>query len=293
MKRLNLAASTLLAAALALPMAARAADAPGVFKVPGTDSTIKFYGYTQLDATVDFSGRTPDYEDYDWATILPAVPGDKTPYGKRAKPQLYLTARTSRFGIQTSTPSKLGNVGVKLEGDFNGPTGFQSETYTNSVVFRLRQAYGTVGNLLVGQTWSTFLDFGAAPDTVDFNGPGTLALVRNPQIRYTFQRRPGLPPWPWPPRTPAARSTRPRTSASRPSPTCTPTSPGPATRAASPPASSRSGSTGWCNVGGTVARPVRQVDPDHRLRPSPARSRSAMTRRRPSSPAAPASAGTC
>lgn len=192
MKRLNLAASTLLAAALALPMSGQAADAPGVFKVPGTDSTIKLYGYVQLDTTVDFSGRTADIEDGDWATILPLVPTTTSPRGKRYNPQWYLTARTSRFGIQTSTPSAWGPVGVRLEGDFNGPNGFQSETYTNSVLFRLRHAYGTVGNLLVGQTWSTFLDFGAAPDTVDFNGPGTLALVRNPMIRYTLPLPSGL-----------------------------------------------------------------------------------------------------
>ncbi len=182
----------LAALCLAAPLAAMADDAPGVFKIPGTESTIKFYGYTQLDATVDFSGRAASYEEGDWATILPLVPADDSAYAKRAKPQVYLTARTSRFGIQTTTPTKLGNVGVRLEGDFNGPNGFQSEGWTNSVLFRLRHAYGTVGNLLVGQTWTTFLDFGAAPDTVDFNGPGTLALVRNPMIRYTIPMGSGM-----------------------------------------------------------------------------------------------------
>ncbi|HEU4385406.1 MAG TPA: DcaP family trimeric outer membrane transporter [Anaeromyxobacteraceae bacterium] len=177
--------SVLAAACLALPLAAGAQDQPGVFKVPGTDSTIKFYGYVQLDGTVDFSGRPTDIENYDWATILPAVPLDNSVDAKR-KPQTYLTARTSRFGIQTNTPTAAGPVGVRLEGDFNGPNGFQSETFTNSVLFRLRHAYGTFGGLLVGQTWTTFLDLGAAPDTVDFNGPGSLALVRNPMLRYTF-----------------------------------------------------------------------------------------------------------
>jgi len=170
----------------ALPLAAQAEDAPGVFKIPGTESTIKFYGYVQLDTTLDFSGRVGDIEDNDWASFLPAVPNDNSVRGNRYNPQWYLTARTSRFGIQTSTPSAMGNIGVRLEGDFNGPNQFQSETFTNSVLFRLRHAYGTVGNLLVGQTWTTFLDFGAAPDTVDFNGPGSLALVRNPMIRYTL-----------------------------------------------------------------------------------------------------------
>jgi hypothetical protein len=185
MIRTNLAAIAL-AAALA-PLAASAADAPGVFRIPGTDSTITFNGYVQLDTTLDFGGRVEDIENNDWATILPGVPDDDSPRGNRANPQLYMTARTSRFSVVTSTPTKaLGNVGVRLEGDFNGPNGFQSETFTNSVQFRLRHAYGTVGNLLVGQTWTTFLDLGAAPDTVDFNGPGSLALVRNPMIRYTL-----------------------------------------------------------------------------------------------------------
>jgi hypothetical protein len=190
MKRFNVLAA-LLAAAVALPMATLAEDAPGVFKIPGTDSTIKFYGYVQLDTTLDFSGRTSDIEGNDWATILPAVPAEGTPDAKK-KPQLYMTARTSRFGITTATPSKVGTINVKLEGDFNGPNGFQSETFTNSVLFRLRHAYANVGGFLVGQTWTTFLDLGAAPDTVDFNGPGSLALVRNPMIRYSLGFGPGM-----------------------------------------------------------------------------------------------------
>jgi DcaP outer membrane protein len=185
--------SRLFAGILSLALAAPAigADEPGVFKVPGTDSTIKFYGYVQLDATLDFQARVNDIEDNDWATFLPGVPDKDSAIAKRKSPQLYMTGRTSRFGIQTNTPSSAGNIGVRLEGDFNGPNGFQSETFTNSVLFRLRHAYGTVGGLLVGQTWSTFLDLGAAPDTVDFNGPGSLALVRNPMIRYAFGLAPG------------------------------------------------------------------------------------------------------
>jgi outer membrane DcaP-like protein len=179
--------SSFLAVALALPLAAGAEDLPpGTFKVGGTDTTVKVYGYVQLDGTLDVGARVPDIENNDWATLLPAVPADGSNDEKHKKPQLYLTARTSRLGIQTSTPSGIGTIGFRLEADFNGPNGFQSETFTNSVLFRLRHAYGTIGNFLVGQTWSTFLDLNAAPDTVDFNGPGTLALVRNPMLRYAL-----------------------------------------------------------------------------------------------------------
>lgn len=174
----------------ALPLGARAAD-PGVFQIPGTDSTIKFYGYVQLDTTFDFSGRDPNVEGNDWAVHVSNVPFDSSAEAKVKKNQLYMTARTSRFGLQTNTPTSWGPVGVKLEGDFNGTNLESGQTFTNSVLFRLRHAYGTVGNLLVGQTWSTFLDLNAAPDTVDFNGPGSLALIRNPMIRYTIPLAPG------------------------------------------------------------------------------------------------------
>jgi len=180
-------ATLCLVVGMALPFAARAEEAkPGEFKIPGTETTLKLYGYAQLDLTMDFGARVADIENNDWATILPAVPADGTLDEKHKKPQLYMTARTSRFGIQTSTPTALGPVGVKLEGDFNAPNGFQSETFTNSVIFRLRHAYGTVGGFLAGQTWTTFIDLAAYPDVVDFNGPGTIALVRNPMLRYTL-----------------------------------------------------------------------------------------------------------
>lgn len=187
MKAAWLAGAALSLLVLTAPPPAHAeGTAPGELQIPGTDSTLKLYGYVQLHATVDFAGRPSGYENSDWAVFLPVVPADDSPAAKRAKPQAYLTARTSRFGIQTRTPSRLGEIGVKLEADFNGPNGYQSENYSNSTVFRVRHAFVTVGGLLVGQTWTNFLDLAAAPDTVDFDGPGTLASLRNPQLRYTL-----------------------------------------------------------------------------------------------------------
>jgi hypothetical protein len=174
-----------LALALALPASSLADEPPGYFKVPGTDTTLKLYGYVELDGTYDISGRIGDIENYDWASIVPVQPLKNTPNAKETG-KLYFTARTSRFGIQTSSPTSFGPLATKLEGDFNGPNGYQGQTYTNSVLFRLRHAYATLGGFLVGQTWTLFLDFPSSPETVDFNGPGSVALVRQPQVRYTF-----------------------------------------------------------------------------------------------------------
>jgi hypothetical protein len=174
-------------AGLLMAAAGRAEPGPGELAIPGTDSTLKLYGFVRLDTTVDFAGRPVGYENTDWATFLGAVPEDDSAAAKRARPQTYFTARTSRLGVQTRTPTRFGDLTVRLEGDFNAPNDFQTETYTNSVLFRLRHAYASVGGLLVGQTWSTFFDGNAAPDTVDFNGPGTQTFVRNPMIRYTLE----------------------------------------------------------------------------------------------------------
>ena len=177
-------------AAATLVSSAGFAQGKGEFTIPGTNSTIKIYGFARLDTTIDIGGRA-DYENADWATILPSVPADNV--GAARRPQIYMTPRASRLGFETVSPvsKKYGPLVVKVEGDFLGSNSFQTESYTNSTLFRIRHAYGTFAGLLAGQFWSTFLDLGAYPDTVDFNGPGTIALVRSPQIRYTYSWKTG------------------------------------------------------------------------------------------------------
>lgn len=163
-----------------------AGELPGSIKLPGTDTSLKIYGYAQLDATYDHKGRTSDINDWDWASALFVQPFDNRTTGKASKGQFYATARTSRIGFETATPTASGTLTTKVEGDFNAPNQFQGELATNSTIFRLRHAYGQLGNVLIGQTWSNFSDLGSFPDTVDFNPPGTTALLRQPQIRYTL-----------------------------------------------------------------------------------------------------------
>ena len=104
MNRTAIAAA--LAAALLLPAAAKADDAPGVFKVPGTDSTIKFYGYVQFDATAGLlrprrpTSRTTTGPPSCLASRATTAPRREARTRRSTSP-----ARTSRFGIQTSTPS--------------------------------------------------------------------------------------------------------------------------------------------------------------------------------------------
>lgn len=166
-------------------------DLPNSIRIPGTNTSLRVYGYAQTDSTYSFRGRFSDQDNYDWASWVAAQPLDKTTDGRRRN-QFYLTARTSRFGLESATPSSLGQIATKIEGDFNAPNPYSGESLTNSMEFRLRHAYGVIGDrLLVGQTWSNFSDTDSFPNTVDFNIIGPASMVRQPQVRYTQPLVPG------------------------------------------------------------------------------------------------------
>lgn len=171
-----------------------AGDIPGSFRIPGSDVSIRLYGWAELNWVHDFKG---DNSDVDYSTFAPYMPLEGTPEYAR-KHRDYLTARTSRLGVEAGTPTRYGVLGVKLEGDFNNePRSGNSAQYgssgnvftqqaTSSYGFRIRQAYGQFGGLLAGMTWSTFMDVDNYPETVDFNGPIGNTFIRQPQIRYTY-----------------------------------------------------------------------------------------------------------
>jgi hypothetical protein len=121
---------------------------PGSFLIPGTDTSLKIYGNVRVDATYDFATRNNDINNNDWSSAVFAQPLDTSSANRQRKNQLYATARASRFGIVTSTPSEWGDLEVKLEGDFNAPNDYMSELGSNGTQVRLRHAYGRWGNLL-------------------------------------------------------------------------------------------------------------------------------------------------
>lgn len=175
-----------------------AGDIPGSFRIPGSDVSIRLYGWAELNYIHDFKG---DNSDSDYSTFAPYMPLKGTADYAR-KNRDYLTARTSRLGVEAGTPTKYGVLGVKIEGDFNneprlgstsqnvngngGGKAIITQQATSSYGFRIRQAYGQFGGLLAGMTWSTFMDVDNYPETVDFNGPIGNTFIRQPQIRYTY-----------------------------------------------------------------------------------------------------------
>jgi len=174
-----------LALASPLPAAQQTAPAttpPGIQLQTG-EYTWKFGGYIKVDVIHDFDeiGSTDSFDVRTIPTSGPTADGDAT----------RIHARQTRFNVDVQGPSSAGPLRAFAEGDF----------FSDQNGFRLRHAYGTVGEVLGGQTWTTFMDEAAMPETLDFESPTAFPLVRQAQVRRPHVRlgqlhlsvlRPGL-----------------------------------------------------------------------------------------------------
>lgn len=148
------------------------------FVVPGTDTTIRFGGLVKVDAFSDLSGANLNTVPTD----LSGTPLVGTAQGRRTG-SFQMTARQSRFFFASETDTSLGKLNSLVEVDFYGTGGIA--LLTNPVSPRLRNAYVSLGKLLVGQSTSVFWDLEAAPETLDLTGPvGNGFANRQPLIRY-------------------------------------------------------------------------------------------------------------
>jgi len=153
----------------------------GSFKLPGSDTSVTVGGYVKLDAVFGNPsagvGSTADL--FLQPNAIPVGPGA----GDNERNQVKLGARESRLFLKTSTPTSRGDLAIYVEGDFYGADG--NESVSNSSGPRLRHAYGSLGHLLAGQTWTNFMYAPALPETLDFGGPVGQIFDRQAQVRWT------------------------------------------------------------------------------------------------------------
>jgi len=146
----------------------------GFMQLFGTRTWIKLGGYAKLDAITD---STKVGNPNMFVTGKIPVEGE-TDYGKGE--HFTLHAKQTRINLELRSPTPIGSLKIYYENDF-----FNNNT-ESSMDYRLRHFYGQLANVTVGQTWSTFYDPDAFPDTLDFEGPGVLPVVRQPEVRYTL-----------------------------------------------------------------------------------------------------------
>lgn len=130
-------------------------------------------GYVKTDATYDLD-----------ADLGPSLNAAAVPTGSGASsdPSFRIHSLQSRLNFSATEDDLM----VFVEADFF--TGDSSELVSNSRHQRLRHAYGKVGDILIGQTWSTFMDANWVlyPTTVDFAGPAGATFIRQSQFRWTI-----------------------------------------------------------------------------------------------------------
>ncbi|HFF6190954.1 TPA: DcaP family trimeric outer membrane transporter [Stenotrophomonas maltophilia] len=142
----------------------------GFFAIPGTETMIRLGGYAKLDAIAD--GRAAgDTEQFVTSSIPVGGP-------HRDVSHFDMHAKQTRFSFEARRPTSHGNLRFYLENDFFG----SSDSYQ----FRLRHAYGQLGNTYAGYGYSTFMDADSLPDTLDFAGPGGAGYLLVAGIHHSF-----------------------------------------------------------------------------------------------------------
>ena len=143
-------------------------DMQGFFRVGDSSTLMRLGGYAKLDVIHDF--KLPGDPDAFVTSTFPLAPVP-------AANSTNIHVRQSRFSVELRRPTPLGDLRVLYENDFFG---------AGPTILNLRHLYGQVRNVLVGWTYSTFMDVDSLPDTLDYQGPGSMIYIFQPQFRYTL-----------------------------------------------------------------------------------------------------------
>ena len=143
-------------------------NSPGSWKVPGSDTSLSFGGYVKGDTIYDTRNNLGPA----FAVGKIELDGAKS---DSKDGSFTFHARQSRLRFNSHTATTWGPLTTRIETDFFG----------GGNVLRLRHAYGEVGGVLAGQTWSILMEEDTFASTVDSEGPVGMIISRKPQFRYT------------------------------------------------------------------------------------------------------------
>lgn len=160
--------------------APRANNAPidpamkGFIPIPGTETVFKIGGSARIDGITDF-GNNGNPNMFVPSTI--PVPGEP---GAGGDTRSTLHTKGTRLSLELRRPLP-GEDSLRIFSEFD----FFDDSTSSSMKFRPRHFYGQASNILIGQTFTAFMDIDAFPDVVDYQGPNGIVNRRLPQIRYT------------------------------------------------------------------------------------------------------------
>jgi len=149
---------------------------PGFFVLPGTQTMLRINGRLVTDFIFD-----PRPAGVAGAFIPSSIP---IPQGSSTN-NVNVGIRDSRLSTDFRVPvSGWGTARMFMQFDFFGSNGATTP--------RLRHFYAQIHNILMGQTFTNFMDPDASPDAMDPQGPNADLSVRPPQARYSFPLGKGM-----------------------------------------------------------------------------------------------------
>jgi hypothetical protein len=132
------------------------------------------YGYAMMDMGYNFGQIDPNWFDVMRPTKLPAFANE---FGRNGV--YFMGVRQTRFGVKGYFPTPMGEIKTIFEYELFGVGVDAGQT-----TFRLRHAWGELGQIGAGQTWSVFMDPDVFPNSLEYWGPNGMVFFRNVQLRY-------------------------------------------------------------------------------------------------------------
>ena len=136
--------------------------------------SFEIYGFAMLDIGGNFTQINPNWFDTLRLTRLPSFENE---FGEDGS--TFAGVRQSRLGVRSTTPTPVGDLKTTFEFELFGTGVDEGQT-----TFRLRHAYGELGQFGAGQWWSPFMDPDVFPNIVEYWGPTGMVLFRNVQVRW-------------------------------------------------------------------------------------------------------------
>jgi glutaminase A len=137
-------------------------------------ASFEIYGFAMLDIGHDFKQINPNWSDTMRVTRLPSFENE---FGEDHN--TFAGVRQSRLGVRATVPTDAGDLKTTFEFELFGTGVDEGQT-----TFRLRHAYGELGQFGAGQYWSPFMDIDVFPNSLEYWGPTGMVFFRNVHVRW-------------------------------------------------------------------------------------------------------------
>ena len=146
----------------------------GFIPIPGTRSSIRFGGSARLDAIYDFANNGNPNQ------FLPSTIPVDGQASEDGGGRSTIHAKATRISFEARRP-----VGEEATLRVFNENDFFNDSSSSDMSFRVRHFYGQARNLLVGQTYSAFMDIDSWADVLNYIGPSASINRRQAQARYS------------------------------------------------------------------------------------------------------------